>query len=499
MTSKLVSIEEAVSRIPDGATVAICGAWMQVPDKTLAGLERRFLAEGRPRGLTLLFAICPGGVENLPGIDRLAHEGLLSRVIGGSYPNAASPIRKLIAEEKIEAYNFPSGLLARWFREIGAGGPGVFTERGLGTFVDPRQTGGKMNARTREDLLTVANLSGREYLHLPSRPVDVAVIRGTTSDEDGNIGMEHESATLTAYVQAAAARASGGVVIAQVKRMAGAGALNPHLVKVPGTLVDCVVVDPEQVQTAGVDYDPFLCGEEVSPAPEATAGNELEQFIAARAARHVREGDAVVLGYGISACIPYQLMAMGRFSDVRFAVEHGSIGGVPQAGYRFGNSVNPRMIADAASQFEMFHGGCFDLAMLSFMQVDEAGRVNVHTLKGKPHLSVGIGGFADIAASAPRIVFMGGFTAGAQDVRVEGGRLKILREGKSRKFVRQLDGISFDPAYSKAREILYVTERATLKWTPGGLELIDVAEGADLDRDVLGQMEFTPRAREAVR
>jgi acyl CoA:acetate/3-ketoacid CoA transferase len=499
MTNKLVSIEEAVSRIPDGAAVSICGAWMQVPDKTLAGLERRFLAEGRPRGLTLVFAICPGGVENLPGIDRLAHEGLLRRTIGGSYPNAASPIRKLIADEKIEAYNLPSGLLVRWFREIGAGGPGVLTERGLGTFVDPRQTGGRMNACTRRDLLSIASLAGKEYLYLPSRPVDVAVIRGTTADQDGNISMEHESATLTAYVQAAAARSSGGIVIAQVKRTVAAGTLSPHAVKVPGILVDYVVVDPEQVQTAGVEYDPALCGEESAAPPEAASGSELEQFIAARAARHVRDGDVVVLGYGVSAYIPHQLISTGRFEKVRFAVEHGSIGGVPQAGYRFGNSVNPRMIADGASQFELFHGGCFDLAMLSFMQVDAAGRVNVHTLKGKPHLSVGIGGFADIAASAPRLVFIGGFTAGSQDVRVEGGRLKIVREGKSRKFVRELDGVSFDPAYSKAREIVYVTERATLAWTPAGLEVIDVAGGVDLDRDVLGQMEFTPRVREAVR
>lgn len=499
MRSKVVSFEEAVARIPDGATVSVSGAWMLVPDKTLAALERRFLEEGRPRDLTAIFAICPGGVPDQPGIDRLAHEGLLKRAIGGSFPNASSPIRKLISEERIEAYNLPSGLITGWFRETGAGRPGVFSRCGLGTFVDPRQTGGRMNARSAENLLRIETIGGEEHLFLPSRRMEAALIRGTTADEDGNITMEQEPATLTAFVQAAATRASGGTVIAQVKRVARAGTLNPHLVKVPGTLVDCVVVDPDQIQASGIPPDPALAGEIVRPLPAGPVGTALDRFVAERAAREVRPGDVVVLGYGISAYVPYLLLDEGRFPEVKFAIEQGSIGGLPLVEYGFGNSLNPQAIVDAASQFELFQGGCFDLGMLSFLQVDEAGRVNVHLLKARPHLSVGIGGFADIAASARRLVFTGYFTAGGQQLEIENGRLRIVKEGKSRKFVRELDAVSFDPAYSRAEEIVYVTERATFRWKKAGLELTEAAPGVDIERDVLAHMEFLPKVLAAVR
>lgn len=498
VNSKVVNVEDAVRRIPDGATVSICGAWMLVPDMTLGAVERHFLEHGRPRDLTAIFAICPGGVADQPGIDHLAHEGLLRQVIGGSFPNAASPIRKLILEEKVDAYNLPSGMLTGWYREIGAGRPGFLTRCGIGTFVDPRQSGGRMNCRTTRDLLSVMELDGREYLYLPSRRIDVALIRGTTADEAGNITMEQESATLTAFVQAAATRASGGTVIAQVKRVARTGTLNPHMVKVPGTLVDCVVVDPNQIQASGMPFDPALCGEVFRPYPSLHAGTDLDRFVAQRAARHLRAGDVVVLGYGISAYVPHLLLQQGTFHDVQFAIEQGSIGGLPLVEYGFGNSVNPLAIVDAATQFEMFQAGCFDVAMLSFLQVDEAGRVNVHLLKARPHLSVGIGGFLDIAASAPRLVFVGYFTAGGLELELEGERLRIAREGKTIKFVKSLDAVSFDPQFSRAKEILFVTERATLALRDGALEVIEVAPGVDLERDVLARMEFTPRVAEGV-
>lgn len=499
MRTKVVSFDEAVRRIPDGATVSVCGAWMLVPDKTLAAVEQRFLEAGHPRDLTAVFAICPGGVKDQPGIDRLAHVGLLKKVIGGSFPDVASPIRQLITDNKIEAYNLPSGMIAGWYREIGAGRPGVFTQRGLGTFVDPRDTGGRMNSRTQDQILSIEFIQGQEYLFLPSARIDVALIRGTTADEAGNITMEQESAALTALVQAAATRASGGTVIAQVKRVARTGTLHPQMVKVPGTLVDCVVVDPDQIQASGIPFEPGLSGEIVRPFPSEPVGTPLDRFVAERAARHIRDGDVIVLGYGISAYVPYVLLQQGRFYDVKFAIEQGSIGGLPLVEYGFGNSLNPLVIVDAATQFELFQGGCFDLAMLSFLQVDAEGRVNVHLLKARPHLSVGIGGFIDIAASARRIVFVGYFTAGGQELALEDGRLRIRREGKNRKFVRQLDAVSFDPSYSKATEILFVTERATLRWTREGLEVADVTPGVDLERDILGQMEFAPKSMEVTR
>lgn len=492
MSSKVIPVEEAVARIRDRSTVSICGAWMLVPDNTLAALEQRFLETGRPRDLTAVFAICPGGVPDQPGIDRLAHEGLLRCVIGGSYPHADSPLRSLIARNAIQAYNLPSGMIAAWYREIGAGRPGVFSRSGLGTFVDPRQTGGRMNENSVGDLLAVVELADQELLFLPSRRIDAAIIRATTADESGNLTMEQESATLTAFVQAAATRASGGLVIAQVKRVVKTGDLNPHHVKVPGTLVDYVVVDANQRQAANLPDDPALSGEVRKPLEAKPVGNDIERAIARRAAQEIHDGDVVVLGYGISAYVPYLLLEEGRFHKVSFAVEQGSTGGLPLLELGFGNSLNPQVILDAASQFDVFQGGCFDIGMLSFVQADENCRVNVHKLNARPNVSVGIGGFLDIANSARRLIFVGYFTAGGLKLSLQNGRLAILQEGKSKKFVRQVDNISFDPAYCRAEEILFITERAVLSWIDGRLSLIEVAPGIDIDRDVLAQMEFAP-------
>jgi propionate CoA-transferase len=498
--SKTVPVEEAVECIPDGGVVSVCGAWMLVPEMTLSAVEKRFLETGHPRDLTAVFAICPGGVREQLGIEHLAREGLLRRAIGGSYPNAAdSPLRRLIHSDKILAYNFPSGMLTQWLREVGAGRPGVLTRKGIGTFVDPRQDGGRMNGCTTENLIRRVNVDGEELLFLAAFPVDVAIIRATTADEAGNLTMEHESATLTAFVQAAAAKASGGKVIAQVKRMTETGSLNPHMVKVPGSLVDLVVVDPNQIQASGIPYDPALSGEIRRPLNPVAAGSEIERFIARRAAEELEKGDVVVLGYGLSALVPYLLVEQGRSREFTFAIEHGSLGGIPLRDFAFGSSLNPLAILDAASQFDLFQGGCFDKAILSFLQVDEAGRVNVHKLGDRPHLSVGIGGFLDIAASARKIVFVGYFTAGGLEIEAAGATLKIIREGRNRKFVKRVGHVSFDPRYSAVREIVYVTERAVLRRVSEKIVLEEVTPGVDVRRDILEQMEFQPVIREGLR
>jgi propionate CoA-transferase len=494
MRSKIVSAEEAVARIPDGAAVSVSGAWMLVPDRTLAALEQRFLATGHPRGLTAMFLLCPGGTPDQPGIERIAHEGLLARTIGGSYPNLPdSRLRKLIAENRVAAYNLPAGMVAAWHRETGAGRPGVFTRTGLGTFADPRVEGGRMNEAAREDVLSVAEVDGAEYLHLPAGKVDVALIRATTADEAGNLSFEHEPATLMAFAQAAAARASGGVTIAQVKRVVPRGTLSPHAVKIPGALVNWVVVEPEPLQAGGIRFDPSICGEERRALEASLPGSESDRWIARRGAREVRDGDAVVLGYGMSAIVPYLMLGEGRFFDATFAIEQGSWGGLPLTDFGFGSSVNPAAILDAASQFDLFDGGSIDLALLSFLQVDEHGRVNVHRLDARPALSSGIGGFLDIAANAPRLVLMGYFTAGGLKLGIEGDSLRIEAEGRMKKFVRRLDHVSYDPAMARNREVLYVTERAVFRRERDGLALIEVAPGVDVERDVLAHMEFAPR------
>ncbi len=497
MKSKIIALGDVAGLIPDGATVSVGGAWMLVPDGVLAAVGEAFLRTGHPRNLGAIFLLCPGGTPDQPGIEHLAHEGLLRCVVGGSFPNLPdSGLRKLIRENRLQAYNLPAGMIASWCREIAAGRPGALSTSGIQTFVDPRLEGGRMNGAAVTDILQVVELGGQECLFLPSGPVDVSLIRATAADEAGNLSMDREPATLTAFVQAAAARASGGRVIAQVQEVVPAGTLHPHSVKVPGTLVDHVVVVPEPLQAAGIRYDASLCGEACPPLVPALP-DPAERWVAQRALREVRDGDAIVLGYGISAFVPHLLLETGRLSDVSFAIEQGSIGGLPLTGFGFGSSANPLAILDAASQFDLFQGGCYDLAMLSFLQVDPQGRVNVHSLDARPNLSSGVGGFIDIAANAKRLIFLGYFTAGGLDLDVSGPELRIRREGKMRKFVRRLDHVSFDPSYSRAREVLYITERATFRWSDGVLALHDVAPSVDVNRDVLGQMDFEPALRMA--
>ena len=494
--ARFVSADEAAARIPDGAVVSISGAWMNLPDRILAAVGKRFLETGKPAGLTAIYALCPGGTEDQPGIEHLAHAGLLRRVIGGSFPNLPhSRLRALIHGDAIEAYNLPAGWIGAWFREVGARRPGLLTRAGLATFLEPGNGGGRMNQRTTRDILSVVELDGARHLFFPGFPVEVSLIRATTADEDGNLTAEEESGVTTSFVQAAAARASGGVTIAQVKRVVRAGALHPHQVKVPGTLVDFVVVDERQLQAGGIAYDPALCGESRRELTPERLGTDAERWLAARALRVIRPDDVVVLGYGVSAYVPYLLLEQGRFETARFAVEHGSTGGLPLVEFGFGSSVNPQAILDAASQLELFQGGCFDLALLSFLQVDARGRVNVHRLDARPHLSAGIGGFLDIASGAPRLAFVGFFSAGGLELDVSGDTLRIVREGKSVKFVSAAEYVSFDPAYGNAAEVLYITERCTFRWRDGRLVVVEAAPGVDVNRDVVARLEFAVDAQ----
>ena len=493
MGGKIITAAEAAAKIPDGATVSISGAWMLVPDALLAAIEARFLATGHPRDLTATFLLCPGGTPDQPGIERLAHAGLLRRTIGGSYPNLPdSRLRRLIGENRVEAYNLPAGLIAAWHRETSAGRPGVFTTTGIGTFADPRIEGGRMNAAAGEDLVRLVPHGGADYLHRPSRPIDAALIRATAADQAGNLDMEEEPSTMGAFAQAAAARASGGAVVAQVKRIAPRGERSPHQVKIPGSLVDWVVVEANALQAAGIPFDPALCGLARAPLNAGVSCSAADRWIAERALREVRRGDTVILGYGVSALVPYLLLEEGRFEEATFTIEHGSWGGLPLRDFGFGSSVNPLAILDAASQFDLFQGGCFDLALLSFLQADGCGRVNVHRLDARPALSAASGGCRDIGASAPRLGLMGTFTAGGLSFDTAGGRVRIAKEGRMKKFVERLDHISYDPACGRNREVLYVTERATFRRHEGRLALIEAAPGVDVARDILAQMEFEP-------
>jgi len=507
--TKVVSMDEAVSAIPGSAVVSISSSsGLGCPDAVLRALGERFLATGEPRGLTTVHPIAAGDMYGIDGVDHLAHDGLLRRIIAGSYPSGPSSlpsprIWRMIDEDRVEAYNLPSGVLFHMHREAAAGRPGVLTPVGLDTFVDPRRQGGRMNGVTTADLVQVREFDGQEYLYYPAIPIDAAIIRGTTADEDGNVSMEHEGAYLGALDQALAAHNNGGLVIAQVKRVAVAGSLPAQTVRVPGVLVDLVVVAPEQLQTTETAYDPAISGEVRRPASSFdTAEWGADKTIARRAAMELCAGDAVNLGFGISALVPRILLEEGLRDAVTWVIEQGAVGGMPLLGFGFGCAANAQAIMASPDQFTYFQGGGFDRSLLSFMQVDAQGNVNVSRLAGRPHVTAGAGGFIDITARARHLVFSGYFTAGGLEVALEDGRVRIVREGRARKFVPgDVEHVTFSGRRARAQgqQVTYVTERCVLRLLPEGLTVTEVAPGIDLRRDVLGQTSIPLRVSPELR
>lgn len=495
----ILTAEEAARRIPSGAVVTVSSSAAQlVPDKVLAGIEARFLASGEPRDLTVVFPVAVGDSFGTIGLDHLAYPGLIKRLIGGSYVNApaSAPSPKIYAmihADQVEAYNLPLGVLMHLHRDIAAKKPGVITKIGLGTFVDPRDQGGRMNRVTPPDLVEVIRLSGGEWLLYRAFPIDVAIIRGTTADEHGNLTFEHEGVVLAVLAQAMAAHNSGGTVIAQVKRVSVPGTLPPHLVKVPGILVDALVVDPEQRMNTGIAYDPAISGEirtagyPVEPLPLGP-----EKVIARRALCLLRPGDTVNLGFGISALVPQIALEEGVFDHLNFTVEQGAIGGLPLTGFAFGASHNPEAIIDSAAQFDLIDGGGITVACLSFAEVDAHGNVNVSRLAAQPHVLAGAGGFINIAQGTRKLVYCGTLRAGGLDIRVEEGRLHIIRDGKFPKFVARTQQVTFNGplAAKQGQEVWYVTERAVFRLTSDGLLLTEVAPGIDVEKDIQAQIEF---------
>ena len=491
---KVLSVSDAIALIRDGDTVATTGyGGNGTPDQLFLELERRFLETGAPQGLTLVHAGGQGdGKER--GLNHLGHEGLLKRVIGGYY-GLAPRIERLALEGKVEAYNLPEGVIVHLYREIAARKPGVLSRVGLGTFVDPRVRGGKVNGATSEDLVEVATLGGRETLFYKAFPIHVALIRGTTADPDGNVTLERESLTLENLVLAMAARNSGGFVACQVERIAQAGSLTSRQVTIPGILVDCVVVaDPEHhTQTYGTRYNPAFSGELRVPL-DSVAPLPLDErkIIARRAALEIHAGSVVNLGIGMPGNVGL-VASEERISDLMtLTVDPGVIGGIPMSGLDFGAAVNAQAVIDHASMFDFIDGGGLDLAVLGMAQCDARGNVNVSRFSGR---LVGCGGFIDISQQSKKVVFVGSFAAGGLEVAVADGQITIVREGRHPKFVTAIDEITFSGrvAAEEEREILYVTERCVFRLGKQGLELIEVAPGIDVERDVLARLPFPLR------
>jgi len=495
----VLTAEEAARLVPSGATVTVSSSAAQlVPETVLAGIEARFQGTGEPTGLTMVFPVAVGDSFGTVGLDHLAHPRLIKRLIGGSYVNgpASKPAPKIYAmifNGEIEAYNLPLGVLMHLHRDIAAKKPGVITKIGLGTFVDPRDRGGRMNNVTPPDLVEVIELLGEEWLLFRVFPIDVALIRGTTADVHGNISMEHEGVTLAVLAQAMAAHNSGGTVIAQVKRVVAAGTLDPQKVKVPGILVDALVVDPQQRQNTGIAYDPAISGEirsatfPVEPVPLGP-----EKVIARRALLQLRPGDIVNLGFGISSLVPQISFEERVFDQLNFTVEQGAVNGLPLTGFAFGASHNPEAIIDSPAQFDLIDGGGITVGCLAFAEVDGNGNVNVTRLKAQPHVLAGAGGFINIAMGTRKLVYCGTLTAGGLDIRIEDGVVHIAHEGRFQKFVGKAQDVTFNGrrAAEQGQEVWYVTERCVFRLAKTGLVLAEVAPGVDVDRDIRSKVGF---------
>jgi acyl CoA:acetate/3-ketoacid CoA transferase len=492
--SKLVTAAEAVARINDNAVVTVSSSSaLGCPDAVLQALGDRFDAEGTPRNLTTIHPIAAGDMYGVKGVDHIAKDGLLARIIGGSYPSGPSSlpmpaIWAMVVEDRVAAYNVPSGILFDMHRDVAARRPGVLTQVGLDTFVDPIREGCAMNASAAETpIVHRAEFAGDTWLHFPNIVPNVAIIRATTADENGNLTYEHEGAYLGGLDQAIATRNHGGLVIAQVKRMTAAGSLRPHDVHVPGHLVDMIVLAPDQKQTTETPYDPAISGEIMRPwASFSLAEYGVEKIIARRAAMELREGMTANLGFGISAIVPRILLEEGAEQAVTWAIEQGAVGGMPLTGFAFGCASNADAFVPSPNQFTYFQGGGFDVSFLSFMEVDVDGNVNVSKLGKKPYLTAGCGGFVDITAHAKKIVFSGYFEAGAQLELTEDG-LHVAKPGKFTKMVEAVEHVTFAGRRAKARgaDVLYITERCVMRLGETGLVAHEIMPGIDPDRDIV--------------
>lgn len=509
MKAKLCSPDEAVVQIHDGMTVA-CSGFVGAghPEALTLALERRFKRENNPRDLCLVYAAGQGDGRSR-GLNHLAHAGLLRRAIGGHWGLCPS-LGRLALSGAIEAYNFPQGVICQLFRDIAAGRPGCLTHVGLGTFIDPAHEGGKLNSRTTEDLVERVRLRGSDWLLYHSFPIHAGLIRATAADPYGNLIMDEEALIGDVLPIAQAAHNQGGPVIAQVARLLDRPA-NPHQVRVPGPLVSHIVLADLDChhQTFGEVFNACYCqtqneshteSEEAEVSEQSTdkldpVNRDPRKIIAARACDELKPGAIVNLGIGLPEGIARVAAQRGLLSDVTLTVESGPIGGIPAGGLSFGASVYPQAIIDQPAQFDFYDGGGLDFAALGAAQVDQHGNVNVSRFGNR---LAGVGGFVNISQNAKRLVFCGTLTTDGLQVAIENGRLRVVQEGRIAKFVKRVEQVSFSGPIARrdGRTVLFVTERAVFRLQSEGIELIEVAPGIDVQREIVEQMEFTPIIRQ---
>ena len=492
--TKLRSALAAAALIPDQAVVTVSSSSaLGCPDLVLRAIGDHFASTGHPRALTTIHPIAAGDMYGVKGVDHIARDGLLARILGGSYPSGPShlpmpDIWKMIVENRVAAYNVPSGILFDMHREAAANRPGVLTKVGMKTFADPVLQGCAMNdLAAAAPIVNRVQFNGDTWLHFPNIIPNVAILRATTADDHGNLTYEHEGAYLGGLEQAICVRNHGGLVIAQVSRVTRRGSLRPHDVRVPGHLVDVIVVDPDQKQTCETLYDPAISGQ-ITQGWDSfeSAPHGVEKIIARRAAMELRPGMTANLGFGISAMVPRILLEEGHPRAVNWVIEQGAVGGMPLTGFAFGCAANADAFVPSPQQFIYFQGAGFDVSFLSFLEVDVQGNVNVSKLGKKPYLTAGCGGFVDITAHAKRIVFSGWFEAGAQ-IELSDTGLRVVSPGKFTKMVQAVEHVTFsgERAREQGQDVLYVTERCVMRLGDTGLVAVEIMPGIDPQRDII--------------
>ncbi len=490
---RVVTASQAASMVKGGDSVIISGSGGGhcIPESILIELEKRYLAEAAPASLTLIHVVGLGDRAG-KGVDRFRYEGMVKRSITSALIDSPTMI-PLAIHDKIESYTLPQGVLSQLTREIASGRPGLITKTGLHTFIDPRQLGGRQSPSAKEDLVELMTIDGEEWLRYKPFHIDVALLRGTTADEDGNVTMEHEALFGEMLSTAQACRRRGGKVIVEVKRLAKRHTLPPKNVKIPGILVDYIVVDPDQRQTYATDFSPSYAGELRVPLEHLKALPFSERkIVARRAAQEIIPGAICNLGAGMSTGISAVAAEERLLDQIILTNEQGFIGGAPLTGPDSGTAQNYAALVDAPYQFDFYDGGGIDIAFLSFAEVDPAGNVNISRFGDK---IIGVGGFINISQNAKKVVFSGTFTAGGLQTAFEDGKLVIKQEGRHRKFVGSIEQICYNASFAaeQGRVALFVTERALFEVTGDGLELVEIAPGIDIERDILAHMDFKPR------